>query len=293
MTGSDSEAFQRAVQHIFKTQFAQCYSPEEARPNLFYPLPISGPNHLSANMAAFFVALRMEIWAVLLYERPMRLPFPSLDCLRFHGYDGDDDYLLTRRVLIWCAHVLQLHFGSEGSKTRNQGYANTTELWSALKAFEFDWDTKRPSCFQPLYSRDRDPSQGRYFPEMCLVNPCQVMALQHIEFGHIILARHEASLQRMRLGGGEIASQASKALFLRSLRVVCGLTACHASRHEALTAAAVAISMCGKYVHDAGERAAMMDIIDRLRSEFGWDVSKTVEALKLGEEISPHDRGCL
>lgn len=289
VTGSDSEVFQRAVQHIFETQFAQGRG-LEALPKLFTPLSIYRPNHLSANIAAYLVALRMEIWAVLLYQRPMRLPIPSFkDCLRFDEDDGGDDYLWTRRVLVWCAHVLKLHYGSEGIKASDDdGYESRTELWGALKAFEFDWDTKRPSCFQPLYSQDRAPSEGRYFPGMWLANPCQVMALQHIEFGRIVLARHEASLQNMRLGGGDFASQATQALCLHSTRIACGLAACHPHRHELLTAAAVAISMCGQYVHDAGERAAMMDVLEMLRSDYVWNVSQAVDALRIGDESSPH-----
>jgi hypothetical protein len=283
MTGSDSEDFQQTVQHIFETQFVQCYGQEKALPDLFTPFPSLG--RIISQPASWL------FWSPCGWKYGQSFCMYEFfkECLRFDDYD-DDDCLWTRRVLIWCAHILKLHFGSEGHKAGSEGYDNTTELWRALKAFEFHWDTKRPSCFQPLYSRGIDPSQGRYFPQMWLANPCQVMALQHIEFGRIILAAHEASLQSMRLGGGEIASQASDALFLHSTRVICGLTACHAHQHEALTAAAVAISMCGRYVHDPGERSAMMDIIDRLRSEFVWDVSRAVDALKLGEDTSPHGR---
>lgn len=61
MTGSDFEVFQRAVQHNFETQFAQGRGLGQDLPNLFTPLPIFQPNHLSANIAAYLVALRMEI----------------------------------------------------------------------------------------------------------------------------------------------------------------------------------------------------------------------------------------
>ncbi|CAN9204925.1 unnamed protein product [Alternaria alternata] len=283
MTGSDFEVFQRAVQHNFETQFAQGRGLGQALPSLFTPLPIFQPNHLSANIAAYLVALRMEIWAVLLYQRPIRLPLPSFkDCRHVHDGEIDDDYLWTRRVLVWCAHVLKLHFGSDGFDVSDDGYASASELWGALKAFEFDWDTRPPSCFQPLYSRQNAPQQGRYFPELWLANPCQVMALQHIEFGRMMLANHEAQLQNRRLGGGELASQASEALFLHSMRTICGLAACHSDRHEALTAAAVAISMCGKYVRDAGERSALMSILHKLRTDFAWNISHAVNALNGG-----------
>ncbi|CAN9281404.1 unnamed protein product [Alternaria alternata] len=265
------------------TTFAQGRGLGQALPSLFTPLPIFQPNHLSANIAAYLVALRMEIWAVLLYQRPIRLPLPSFkDCRHVHDGEIDDDYLWTRRVLVWCAHVLKLHFGSDGFDVSDDGYASASELWGALKAFEFDWDTRPPSCFQPLYSRQNAPQQGRYFPELWLANPCQVMALQHIEFGRMMLANHEAQLQNRRLGGGELASQASEALFLHSMRTICGLAACHSDRHEALTAAAVAISMCGKYVRDAGERSALMSILHKLRTDFAWNISHAVNALNGG-----------
>jgi hypothetical protein len=279
MTGSDYEVFQRAVQHNFETQFAEGRGLGRALPSLFTPLPIFQPSPLSANIAAYLVALRMEIWAVLLYQRPMRLPIPSFnDCRPVNDGEADDDYLWTRRVLVWCAHALKLQFGSDGVASED-GYASASELWGALKAFEFDWDTGPPPCFQPLFFRASNPNQGRYLPELWMANPCQVMALQHIEFGRMMLASYEARLQNRRLGGGELASQASEALFLHSMRTICGLAACHPDRHEALTGAAVAISMCGKYIRSAGERTAMMSILDKLRNNFVWNVSDAENAL--------------
>jgi hypothetical protein len=283
MTGSDFEVFQRVVQHNFEAQFAQDRGLEQALPSLFTPLPIFQLSHLSANIAAYLVALRMEIWAVLLYHRPMRLPIPPFkDCRRVNVSEVDDDYLWTRRVLVWCAHVLKLRYGSDGVGVSDDGYASASELWGALKAFEFDWDMRPPPCFQPIYFRESDPNQRRYLPELWLANPCHVMALQHIEFGRMMLASHEAQLQNRRLGSGELASQASKALLLHSTRTICGLAACHPHRHEALTSAAVAISMCGKYVRSTGERAAMMSILDKLRNDFAWNVSHAVNALVNG-----------
>tara|TARA_R110002003_G_scaffold391_14_gene19515 strand:- start:15522 stop:16388 length:867 start_codon:yes stop_codon:yes gene_type:complete len=283
MTGADFEVFQRVVQHNFEAQFAQDRGLEQALPSLFTPLPIFQLSHLSANIAAYLVALRMEIWAVLLYHRPMRLPIPPFkDCRRVNVSEVDDDYLWTRRVLVWCAHVLKLRYGSDGVGVSDDGYASASELWGALKAFEFDWDTQPPPCFQPIYFRESDPNQRRYLPELWLANPCHVMALQHIEFGRMMLASHEAQLQNRRLGSGELASQASKALLLQSTRTICGLAACHPHRHEALTSAAVAISMCGKYVCSTGERAAMMSILDKLRNDFAWNVSHAVNALVNG-----------
>ena len=283
LTGSDFEVFQTAVQHNFETQFAQGRGLEHVLPSLFTPLRVIQVSHQSASIAAFLVALRMEIWAVLLYQRPLILPIPTFkDCLRIDHGDADDEYLWTRRVLVWCAHVLKLRFGSDGADASKDGYLSASELWGALKAFEFDWDTRPPPCFQPLFFRRSAPNQGRYLPEIWLANPCQVMALQHIEFGRMILASHEAQLQKQRLGGGKIASQASEALLLHSMRTICGLAACHSGRHEALTSAAVAISMCGKYVHSPGEQAALMPILDKLRDDFAWDVSHSVNALMNG-----------
>jgi hypothetical protein len=280
MTGSDYEAFQRAVQHNFETQFAEGRGLGQALPSLFTPLLIFQPSPLSANIAAYLVALRMEIWAVLMYQRPLRLPIPSFnDCRRVNDGEADDDYLWTRRVLVWCAHALKLQFGSEGFGASDDGYASASELWGALKAFEFDWDTGPPPCFQPLYYRARNPSEARYLPELWMANPCQVMALQHIEFGRMMLASYEAQLLNRRLGGGKLASQASEALVLHSMRTICGLAACHLDRHEALTGAIVAISMCGKYIRSAGERAAMMSILDKLKNDFVWYVGDAENVL--------------
>ncbi|KAK7421598.1 hypothetical protein QQX98_002065 [Neonectria punicea] len=143
-----------------------------------------------------------------------------------------------------------------------------SEQWNALKAYEKNWDERLPPHFAPLYYNERNPSEGRYFPTIWLVNQSQVMALQHVELARIVLAVHDSKLQRIGIGA-TAAYQALEDVLRQSTRRICALGLGDKKFQAAMVTAGVGISMCGEYFHDAGEQAAIIDLMSTLESEHG------------------------
>lgn len=233
----------------------------------------------SLRHSACLIALRQEIWSVLIHRRPFRLPILTVDdYANFDDTSTLDDHDWTNCVIFWCAHVLKFCFSDEGflsvenKKTRS-------EQWNALKAFEKNWDERPPPHFAPLYYEERNPSEGRYFPTIWLANHSQVMALQHVELARIVLAVHDSKLQRIGIGASA-AYQALEEILRQSTRRICALGMGDLKFQATMVTAGVGISMCGEYFHDAGEQAAIINVLTTLEREHAWPTSTAVDALQ-------------
>ncbi|KAM5347334.1 hypothetical protein ACJ41O_010339 [Fusarium nematophilum] len=277
-TGMDNETFSIAVQAVFQAAQDEAHGLlriilQPPRGSDIYATSLS-----SLRYSACLIALRQEIWGVLIHRRPFRLPiFAVNDYASFDDTMAADDYDWTNRIVIWCAHVLKFCFPGEGSHPCEDPRSRTQQ-WEALKSFQRNWDERQPPHFAPLYYRERNPSEGRYFPTIWLASQCQIMALQHVELARIVLAVHDSKLQ---LGiGGRAAHQALEELLRESTRRICGLAMSHQRCQEGMVTAAVGISMCGEYFRDPGEQAAIVELMGVLEREHAWPTSLVLGALK-------------
>ncbi|KAF5625047.1 major facilitator superfamily transporter [Fusarium sp. NRRL 52700] len=276
-TGTDNETFSIAVRAVFQAS----QNDADGLLHLILQPPrgsdVYATSLSSLRFSACLIALRQEIWSVLMHRRPFRLPIlPVENYGIFDDTLAADDYDWTNRVLIWCAHVLKFCYPDDDdeqpidTRTRSQ-------QWGAIKDFQRNWDEKRPPHFAPLYYRERNPSQGRHFPEYWITSPCQMLALQHIELARIVLAVHDTKIQ---LGiGGRAAHKALEELMREATRRVCGLAMSQKWCQEGMVTAAVGLSMCGEYFQDPGEQAAIMELVTLLERDHAWPTSTLLNKL--------------
>ncbi|KPM39738.1 hypothetical protein AK830_g6843 [Neonectria ditissima] len=278
-TGIDSEIFSIAVQAVFQAQQKQSsglwrLTLQPPRDRDVFALSMPSLRH-----SACLIALRQEIWSVLIHRRPFRLPIlAATDYASFADSAAADDHDWTNCVIFWCAHVLKFCFGDDESFSVEDGRTRSQQ-WNALKAFEKSWDECPPPHFAPLYFNERNPSEGRYFPTIWLANQCQIMALQHVELARIVLAVHDSKLQRIGIGA-TAAYQALEEVLRQSTRRICALALYDQKFQASMVTAGVGISMCGEYFRDAGEQAAIIDLMSTLESEHAWPTSTAVSALQ-------------
>ncbi|KAI1054499.1 hypothetical protein LB506_010703 [Fusarium annulatum] len=276
-TGTDNETFSIAVRAVFQAS----QNDADGLLHLILQPPrgsdVYATSLSSLRFSACLIALRQEIWSVLMHRRPFRLPIlPVENYGIFDDTLAADDYDWTNRVLIWCAHVLKLCYPDDNDE---QPIDNRTrsQQWEAIKDFQRNWDEKRPPHFAPLYYRERNPSEGRYFPEYWITSPCQMLALQHIELARIVLAAHDTKIQ---LGiGGRAAHKALEGLMREATRRVCGLAMSQKWCQEGMVTAAVGLSMCGEYFQDPGEQAAIMELVTLLERDHAWPTSTLLSKL--------------
>lgn len=278
LTGSDSETYLNVVQAVVNEhQDESFYSVRTIQGPLrdrdIYASPAQSLAH-----SACLIALRQEIWSVLLYRRPIRLPLcPNNEYLNL---SPADDFVWTNRIILWCADVLKYCFGAETNyPSNNTSYMTGIERWDSLKAFEESWDTMQPACFKPLYYQESDVANGKYFPEIWHMNDCQVIGLQHIELGRMLLAVYNPRFQRVGIGAN-VHKLNLESLLRRSTVKLCGLAISKKQFQAAMVTAAVGISLFGEYFHDDGEQKAIIDFMETLEYLHAWPTETVVSALK-------------
>ncbi|KAI1014607.1 hypothetical protein LB503_004097 [Fusarium chuoi] len=286
-TGTDNETFSIAVRAVFQAS----QNDADGLLHLILQPPrgsdVYATSLSSLRFSACLIALRQEIWSVLMHRRPFRLPIlPVENYGIFDDTLAADDYDWTNRVLIWCAHVLKFCYPDDDDEQPVDNRTRTQQ-WEAIKDFQRNWDEKRPPHFAPLYYRERNPSEGRYFPEYWITSPCQMLALQHIELARIVLAVHDTKIQ---LGiGGRAAHKALEELMREATRRVCGLAMSQKWCQEGMVTAAVGLSMCGEYFQDSGEQAAIMELVTKTQkysTKIQSSFKMSLKALTLPKSLS-------
>ncbi|RBR16396.1 hypothetical protein FVER53590_27532 [Fusarium verticillioides] len=277
-TGTDNETFSIAVRAVFQAS----QNDADGLLHLILQPPrgsdVYATSLSSLRFSACLIALRQEIWSVLMHRRPFRLPIlPVENYGIFDDTSAADDYDWTNRVLIWCAHVLKFCYPDDDDDEQPIDNRTRSQQWEAIKDFQRNWDEERPPHFAPLYYHERNPSEGRYFPEYWITSPCQILALQHIELARIVLAVHDTKIQ---LGiGGRAAHKALEELMQEATRRVCGLAMSQKWCQEGMVTAAVGLSMCGEYFQDPGEQAAIMELVTLLERDHAWPTSTLLNKL--------------
>lgn len=108
--------------------------------------------------AAFWVALRQEIYLALVNQRPVHpgfhLPAYSFD----HVFSPADDCIWANRIVMHCADVLRFCFGDD--------QANIEARYEALVEYTTQWSRNSPESFSPIFYREADKGKMQVFPEI-------------------------------------------------------------------------------------------------------------------------------
>ncbi|PSN64869.1 hypothetical protein BS50DRAFT_497126 [Corynespora cassiicola Philippines] len=278
LTGLDSEAYQSVVHTVMCNHHIEALFSLESidrahRDENGFPNTAEG-----LRASACLIALRQEIWSVLLYRRPFRLPISSN--LDYTQLGPADDYRWTNRIILWCADVLRYCFGPDTATTLATSSSNLAfERWDAMKAFEEIWTANQPSCFRPLHYAAPQPSRGAHFPVIWHMNDCQVQGAQHLELGRMLLAVYNPRRQRVGIGSSAMNHAIEEQLRSSILRL-CGLAMSNKKFQAGMTTAAVGISIGGEYFRERDEQDAIIGFLDELEEEHAWPTRTVVRALQ-------------
>ena len=117
-------------------------------------LPACG-GRLSSQLrkAVFWLHLRNEIYVACSHQRTVQV---DLENCTFELLDTSLDMDVWYHRALWiCASTLQWTYGDDPTLTK----------WRELCQLIEEWSNKRPSSFDPLFFKPRDPSNNLWFPE--------------------------------------------------------------------------------------------------------------------------------
>lgn len=283
LTGLDTETYQNVVQSVMHAQQSEA---------LFTLESIEGPpdSGVTAGLrySACLIALRQEIWSVLLYRRPFRLPVAAN--LDYSQLGPTEDFAWVNRILIWCADILRFCFGPETAvDIASTASGSAFERWDTLKAFEETWTSTSPPCFKPLYYFPADPTSRTYFPAIWLHNDAQIIGMQHLEVGRMLLSVYNPRRQRVGIGSRAM-DKAIEHQLRQSILRICGMALPNKSFQGGMTGAAIGIAIGGEYFHDPGEQEAIIEFLNILDEEHAWPTKPVVDALQEAWRIQRVER---
>lgn len=277
LTGLDAEVYQGVVQAVMsKHHDVSIYSLDnmdkkhrDERGNVILAEGV--------RTSACLIALRQEIWSVVLYQRDFRLPLA--DDMDYSALGPTDDFTWANRIILWCADVLRFCFGSNSAMPQtSEKHSPAIKKWRTLKDFDDRWKADPPACFRPLYYFPARPEHDEYFPVIWQLNDAHIIAMQHLELGRMLLAVYNP--RRQRFGIRSSASNSTIKNQLReSIKVLCGLALADKCFLGGMSTAAVGISIGGELFDKIQEQQAIIDFLGILEEEHAWPTKVIIDAL--------------
>ena len=214
--------------------------------SIFFPAKATC-NSSQLRRAVFWVHLRQEIFNAFLFQRGV---FTDLSNCSFEsGIETMDDDMWFHQTLYFSAEVTKWAFGGESSHAR----------WKELCGKLDEWERERPSSFDPIYFRDRDPKNGRFFPEICYVTDEHIAAAHFFYMAKLLLTSHDPNLPRI---GRQVksAARSMQETALSYVRILVGSAICHTFLPAKFTAY-LAIVICDSWFTDRQEQEALLAFV--------------------------------
>ncbi|GAB1206777.1 hypothetical protein APSETT445_005477 [Aspergillus pseudonomiae] len=247
--------------------------------NILWPyatLHVPRPDGL--RQAAFWVALRQELFTSFMKQRPLN--FPMSHCDAFRNLSPAEDVIWADRLVIFCADLLEYCYGSSYLHTADQTShrRHDPSRWHELRNYERDLTLALPKSFEPMCYREPDTSSGQVFPEIWHLESCHVTGTTHLELARILLVAFDQS--RPNLGPGSLSSQRKLASTLKDIvRRLCGIAMCNRQSPPAFIEALMGITLCGEYFTERGEQQALLGVLRTMRQEHAFPTGKVEKML--------------
>lgn len=162
-------------------------------------------------LAAFWVALRQEIFMALIHSRPVH---PDLFLVNKVGpllEAGDGcDCSYANRVILHCASCIRYCFGDQ---------EQSSSLWFELTSYLDEWWENRPWNLRPMTP---EPDGSAFLPEITFLSDAAVTSTQHYYLARLILAAHNPKTPKLG-PARRVALEGVNEQAKQIVRIICGM----------------------------------------------------------------------
>ncbi|CAF9925192.1 MAG: hypothetical protein ALECFALPRED_003083 [Alectoria fallacina] len=219
--------------------------------------------------AVFWLHLRAEIYAACSHQRIVQA---DLENCTFESLDTslDNDFWLHKALWI-CAQTLQWAYGGDPTPAK----------WRELCQLIEEWSDKRPSSFDPLFFKPRNPSHNLWFPEATYATDehakVKVVAAHFLYLAKLLLTAHDPNIPRI---GPQMKSALAEMneTALSYVRMLCG-SALSNSFVPARFTASLAIIMCGSWFTHRPEQEVLIEFMQGTEQCSGWPRTQAQKTL--------------
>ncbi|KXG46236.1 uncharacterized protein PGRI_050920 [Penicillium griseofulvum] len=217
---------------------------------------ISTPLDHSLATAAYWIAIRQEVYYALTRQRAPQFRFDSGRC---------QNASVANTMIIFASEVAKWRWGLK-----------ETHVWEQLKAKQQRLHYDYLHELAPILEQDADRARGDIFPTIWYSFDAQVTAIQHLKLAEMILIAESPYLENAR-GALHRKTEAQVRTIVLSL---CGIALNHPQCQPALVNAVIAITLYGEYFVQQEERDALLDIINQTMKLHAWPLRKAYQSLQ-------------
>ncbi|KAL9082553.1 MAG: hypothetical protein Q9165_008860, partial [Trypethelium subeluteriae] len=220
---------------------------------------------LGLRQACLWVALRQELHAALMAQRPINFQLSRCDEFR-QCLSPARDVIWANRIVIFCADIIEFCYGNSNGVTQNcQDQVTQTILMRHGEALEM----RLPPSFKPIHCEERDLSQRKVFPEIWFQDEAHTVAATYMELTKILLINPEPT--RLMLGPGHKDAMKRLSQSLReSTARLCGIALNNKRVVPIFLNACSAIVLCSEHFSDPVEQEALLWFLDFVEYETAY-----------------------
>ncbi|KAJ5269519.1 hypothetical protein N7497_009738 [Penicillium chrysogenum] len=217
---------------------------------------ISTPLHHSLATAAYWIAIRQEVYYALTRQRAPQFRFSS---------ERWQNASVANTMIIFASEVAKWRWG-----------AKQPQEWEKLKAKQQQLYHDHFHELEPILEQNADRARGNMFPTIWYSFDAQVTAIQHLKLAEMILIAESPYLENARGALHRKAEAQVRTIVL----YLCGIALNHPRCQPALVNAVIAITLYGEYFVHQEERDALLGIINQTMELHAWPMRKAYQSLQ-------------
>ncbi|KAL5356972.1 hypothetical protein BJX96DRAFT_172102 [Aspergillus floccosus] len=211
---------------------------------------ISSRSQQSLASAAYWIAIRQEVYYALTRERAPHMAFSPEDWRNAST---------ANTMIMFASEVTKWFWGEK-----------ITAEWERLRLRQQELAHDHEHRLQPILAQKADKPKGELFPTVWYATDDQVTAVQHLELGKMILVAEDPHLEHATRSVNRKVEAQVRSIVLR----ICGIALNHLRCQPALVNAVIAITLYGEYFTEPEERDALVKILDRTRDLRSWPMQE-------------------
>ncbi|KAJ5085066.1 hypothetical protein N7532_009837 [Penicillium argentinense] len=211
---------------------------------------ISSPLDHSLATAAYWIAIRMEIYYALTRE--------TIPHLRFDSNNWRSSSI-ANNMITFVGEVAQWRWGQK-----------SPEEWTQLSLKEQKLVQESSGAMEPILELKANRANGQVFPTVWYGLDVQATAVQHLQLAQMILIAENPQLERASRSAHRRVEARVRSIVLN----LCGIALCHLRVQPCLVNAVIAITLYGDYFTEEEERHALVGIINQTKDLHAWPMKK-------------------
>ncbi|KAL2012349.1 hypothetical protein VTN00DRAFT_5067 [Thermoascus crustaceus] len=221
--------------------------------------------------AASWQFLRQAIYVSLVYQVPIELNLENYE--RSSVFNQLDTASYANVIIFLFAKALQLIYPPRGVPV-------DIHAWDLLQESVERWHNSKPSSFTPFHYQESSVEESRPFPELWMISPAAVVAMQYYHAARILLATHRP-LPRSPTGfqASRLMRISEKAISTH-LAIIVGLAVSNSTTENANFTACHALSAYGYCLRNPHQRQGAVSFLEKVERTMAWRTSWIIDVLE-------------